>query len=400
MRAVFVNHCHPELPHVCGTRVARFAESCARAGWQVVLLTQSLPGRNSSHTPTGLAEALAGHDWSRPLHVACAPQGGALWRRQRDGTLPRLAGKALVAAGYLLRSGVFTDWRDGAAPYGRILASRFRPQVTWGSFGNTDALAIARAVARSAGCAWAMDVKDPWSVFIPGPFQRLLARRFRDCAAITALSRAHADDLERHFGRTASVIYSGIDQSFLASADAPPPDGIFRLLLVGGLYDNAGLDGLLRGVGLWLERLPAAARARVRLDYAGGEGKRLKAAAGDLPLCLHGYLPLTEMRALAARAAATLYVRSPNALFQHKIFELLASGRPALCHPGEGEEAVALAAAAGGGLLSCADAPSVAAALERLHQGAATAADPAKLARYTWDAQGERLRQVLAEVAI
>lgn len=399
MRLLFVNHCHPETPHVCGTRAARFAEACAGAGAQVVLLTQTLEDRPAEHRPQDLAARLAAHDWSRPFLLACEPRPDPLLERFRDGTLPVVARKGLAAAYYLAMGGVFTDWRAGSRPYWPVLAETFRPRAVWASFGNTDALAIGRAVARRSRCPWVMDVKDPWSVFIPGPVRALTARRFNDAAAVTALSPDHARDAARWFSKPATVVYSGIGEDLLTQ-DMPdrPPGGPHRLLLMGGLYGQAGLEALLAGIEQWrLARHPDA----VELVYAGGEQARILETAArvapGLPVEALGYLSLGRIRELAAGCRATLYVRAPRALFQHKLFELVSLARPILCLPPECDDARALAAELGARLFDCAQPGDVAAALDACP--AACPPDRQALARYGWDAQARVLMNVFRGVA-
>jgi hypothetical protein len=391
MRAILVNHCHPDTPHVCATRMARFAEALTARGWRVVLLTETLEGRPADHRPEDLAAALEGHDWRSPFRLACAPRRDRLLGAFRDGALPPFLRKAVAAGYYLTRGGVFTDWRDGSRPYWPVLASTFQPQVVWATFGNTDALAIGQGIAALAGCPWVMDVKDPWSVFIPGPVRRLLAGRFGDAAALTALSPDHAADAAPWFGRMPKVIHSGIGEALLAPM--PPPGEERRLLLLGGLYGQAGLEELLAGVGRW------QGEGALTLAYAGSETARFVEAAGRLvphaTVEAPGWRTLDEIRELAARSWATLYVRAPRALFQHKLFELISLARPILCLPPEGGDAQRLAAGLGGVLLGCATAHEVATALDTCPRFCPP--DPDGLSHYGWGGQAAALESLFLE---
>lgn len=386
MRLAFVNHCHPDTPHVCATRVARMAQACAEAGHHVVLLTETLEGRAPTLAPKDVPQALANHDWRRPLLVDCPPKGGALVRALRLGRLPRPVRLPLLAATYGLRSGLFTDWRDGTAAYLPVLARHFAPRACWATFGNTDAWAIARRLARLSAGKWVADLKDPWDIFIPAPLRRLLAGRFRDAAAFTALSEQHGEQVTRWFHRPATTLYSGIDQGFLPTPP-PPPHGPWRLLLLGGLYDQNHLSTLAQGLRRW--------NRSATLVYAGSEGARLRAALPDWPLETPGYVDLDTVRHLAAGCHATLYVRNPRALYQHKLVELLALDRPTLCLPAEAPEALTIAATLGADFHSCADAPMLAQALEQ-SLGRHQPVDRVALAAFTWQAQAARLLEVLA----
>ena len=386
MRLVFVNHCHPQTPHVCATRVARMAEACARAGHRVVLLTETLNDQPHRLAPGEVPAALDAHDWALPFHLDCPPQGGRLAAALREGRGPRLLRRPLLAAIYLTRSGLFTDWRNGAGAYLPVLAKYFRPQSCWATFGNTDAWLIARSLARQAGGKWVADIKDPWSIFIPAPLRRILAARFTDATALTALSDQHGAEGRHWFGRDAVTVYSGIDDAFLA-VPPPPPTGTIRLLLLGGLYDPKHLSQLVDGLRLW--------GGKATLVYAGSEIAKLRAVLPDWPLETLGYVDLAQLRHLAAGCHASLYVRNPRALYQHKLVELLALDRPTLCLPEEAPEAVAIAHRLGADFRSCADADDLARGLTEM-LGRVTPVDRGLLAQYTWDAQAARLLEVLA----
>ncbi|MEO5374891.1 MAG: hypothetical protein H7840_11515 [Alphaproteobacteria bacterium] len=399
MRLVFVNQCHPETPHVCATRLREFAQAMARRGHQVVLLTEPLAGgADETVRPEALAEALSRHDWGRPFRLVTTPTASPLLVAAREGRVPAPLRKAVIAGTYCLRGGVRTDWRDGSRPFWGALARSFRPEVAWGTFGNTDTWAITQGVARAAGCPWVMDLKDPWGIFVPAPLRHRLARRFADAAAATVFSRQHAADTARYFDIETTVVYSGIGPEFLSPPDAATPEDIFTL--VGGVYDGAALRDLVSGLRSWLENDPPS--KRITLAYAGADRGAVAAACEPLrSLCrldLRDYLPLAELRRRLTASRLVLYVRSPSSLFQHKLFELLATGRPILCLPTESDEARdianAVAGAVGDALYDCASAAEVPAAVERALSSSPTV-DRAALGRYGWDAQGDILAQVL-----
>ncbi len=385
MRLVFVNHCHPDTPHVCATRVARMAESCARAGHQVVLLTQTLDGHPPSLSPTQLPAALDDHDWSRPLLVDCPPRPAPLLNAVRDGRVRRWLRLPLLAAFYGLRSGLFTDWRDGAAPYGVQLARHFRPQCCWATFGNTDAWVLARQIAQQSGGAWVADLKDPWRIFIPAPLRRLLAKRFAP-KAFTALSDQHGDEVRAWFGQPATTIYSGIDDGFLA-VPPPPPAGPGKVLIIGALYDQDHLNQLTEGLRRWGQK--------ASIIYAGSEGARLRDALPGWDVESPGYVDLGTLRQLAAQCHVSLYVRNPRALYQHKLVELLALDRPVLCLPEEAPESLAIAQFLGADFRSCGNADALVQGLAEL-VGRHRPVDRSRLAAYSWESQAEILLKVLA----
>lgn len=385
MRLVFVNHCHPDTPHVCATRVARMAEACARAGHQVVLLTQTLDNYPPHVLPEHLPGVLESHDWSLPLLVDCPPRSAPLLNAVRDGQVPRWLRLPLLAAFYVGRSGLFTDWRDGAAPYVEQLARHFRPHCAWATFGNTDAWVLARQVARLSGGRWAADLKDPWRIFIPGPLRRLLAKRFEP-KTFTALSDQHGDEIRRWFGQPAVTVYSGIDEGFL-TIPPPPPPGPWKILIVGALYDSSHLFQLAEGLRRW--------GRKASVVYAGSEGARLRDALPGWNVETPGYVDLVTLRQLAAQCHASLYVRNPRALYQHKLVELLALDRPVLCLPEEAPESLAIARFLEADFRSCVDADALAQGLAEV-MGRHRPVNRARLAEYTWNAQAERLLKVLS----
>lgn len=402
MRAVFVNHLHPATPHVGAMRVREFARAMAARGHRVVLLTADRPGGEAPPSPESLPAALAGHDWGRPFPLACPPLPAPVLEAQRAGRLPRPLRRAVLAWHFLVHGGVFPDWTAGSRPYWPVLARHFRPEVTWGTFGNSDAWRIAQGVARLSACPWVADVKDAWDLFIPAPFRPLLARRFADAASLTGLSEGYLAHTGAFFPQPRQVVYSGFPAALL---EQPGPTGpAFRVTVTGSLYSDAGADALAEGVRLWLAKAPPDIRETAVFTYAGGDRRRMERAAGRLDgLCrldLHDFLPLDALVALQREAFLNVYARLVGSAdaFHHKLFELLAAGRPIACIPEEMPEATALAAAAGGAVISCADPSALAAALAGAWSDRAVPpAPPAGLAPFTWEGQAGRLEAVLRD---
>lgn len=395
MRLVFVNYCHPETPHVCGLRVARFAEAMAARGHRVVLVTRELDGLPAAPPAGALPDLLAGHDWTRPLHLAVAPGPGRFFKALQQGGLPAWLRRPAIAGAYLATGGLYGDWRRAALAYGPVLAGHFRPDLAWGTFGNTDTWAVARGLARAAGAPWVADIKDYWRVFIPCPLRRPLAGRFRDFRALTAFSASHAGEARPWFG-DAAVVYSGIPAEF-AQARPGEPAQPFVLAVTGSLYDGTQLESLAAVLGRWGE----GRNGRPRLVYAGADHRRMERAAARLTgweVAIHPYLPLDRLRRLTLTASANLYIRSDRT-FHHKVLELLSAGRPVISFPAEGAEAHDLARACGGTLLSCGSEAELLAALDRVASGEQLpAATPDRLAAFTWAGQAGALEAVFARV--
>jgi glycosyltransferase involved in cell wall biosynthesis len=399
LRVVIVNHCHPAMPHVCATRAREFAGALAREGHRVVLLTSSLHA--DDRRPAFDVES---HDWTQPYAVGCPPAGHGTIRKARAGALPTVIGKATLAANYLTCGHVFGDWVAGARPVAETLGRVFRPNVVWGIFGNTGAWTIAQGMARAAGCLWVMDIKDSWPRFVPAGLRRIVAAKFHNASAVTALSRTHAAEAAPWFG-PATVVYSGVPAEFLQATTNEPTNDVFDITLTGSVYEAAALGTLVQGLVLWLrEDLDDAVRRRVRFRYFGTDTIVRDAAVPLRDHCrveLAGFVPLTELRRAQRAARLNVYTKSPEVPFHHKVFELLSAGRPVLCVPGEGEEGCAIAKEAGSMLFGAGDAQAVQEILGRLWRATEAMTAPVSnyWTHYTWDAQAKVLAQVLADAA-
>ena len=397
MRAVFVNHCHPDTRHVCAVRAREFAREMARRGHRIVLLTETLRPDDPAETPDDLAARLEAHDWAEPFRLACAPLGHPLLRRQRAGGLPAVLSKIAVALSYAIRGSVFPDWGDGVARHVPVLARVFRPDMVWANFGNTEGLRIARRIAMAAACPWVADIKDYWSTFIPRPFRHRLGRLVADAAALTALSRGHVEDVAPFFPRAlterATVVYSGVPNGFAVAGPASPDSA--RVLIVGAIYDTASLDMLIAGID-------AAGRKtglRRTVEYAGDQGAlvraRVEGKAGIAAFRDHGYMALDRLHALQRTAGANAFIRSGPGWFQHKVPELVAAGRPILCIPTADDETGGLARNAGLPFHGCSTADEVETALsteEPIHTPG-----PDTLRELTWERRADLLERTLVD---
>jgi glycosyltransferase involved in cell wall biosynthesis len=397
VRAVFVNHCHPDCPHVCGTRAREFASALARRGDRIVLLTETLRRDDEALDPKELTRALAAHDWSAPFRLAVRPRPAPVLEALRAGRMPAPLRAIVIAYQYLLRGGMFTDWRDASEPYWQPLVSGFHPDVVWGVFGNTDAWAIAQGIARQARCPWVRDIKDQWTKFIPASFQRIIAARYADAAATTGLSRANLDDTAGAFPGAATVIYSGVPVA--AGTPATVPETPFGVTLVGTVYDKQHLASVAEGLRQFAAGLE---RNAVRVSYVGTDVDAIRGvfAKAKVPVEILGQLPFVEYWRVIAASHVNVYLRAnAHGWWHHKIVELLAVGRPILCCPGEIDEARTLAASVGGTLEEAPNAAAVAAALERLRRHQLIRPSGAAAAALSWDARAQALSGVLQAAA-
>jgi len=392
MKAVFINHCHPQMPHVCGLRVSRFADALAARGHQIVLLTETYPPDAAGMTADRLPKALEDHDWSHPFVLACAPVGHERIHQARQGGLSALRRKAVIAGAFLCHDGMFADWQTGAAAVLPTLVREFEPDVVWASFGNTDAWAIGRDLARRAGCPWVADMKDNWSAFLPTGLVRLMAHRFRDAAHMTVLSEGHCDEADRYFHGTKTVVYSGVERIL----DSRLKDGSFRITFAGSIYDRARFQTLMSGVAGWLG---TSDRGDVVFQYAGNDeadARRLTDHMDDLMTRRFlGYLASDDLAALQAQSNVNIYVHNDRCILHHKALELIAAGRPILCLPEESAETRRLAGDAGGSLFACVGEDDVVAALDVIAAGGLPVPSRRDLEPFTWAARAQALIHVL-----
>jgi hypothetical protein len=397
MRAVFVNHCHPDTPHVCALRVTSFALAMSARGHQVVLLTETLDDNDDGQNVHELADDLAGHNWVVPFSLPVKPISNRALSRLRTGKTPNGWRQMMIAKHYLMNSGVFGDWRKAAAPHLKVLADDFQPEIIWASFGNTDVWNIASDLSKRAGCPWVGDLKDNWSAFLPRGFKQMIAHRFRHAVAMTAFSKAHQLEAGRWFKSKASVIYSGFDEEPV-TADVPERR---RILLTGSVYNDAQAAELIEGIKRWLSGRDAEAD-RVELCYAGADAARIRTLVAPLEdacnVVINDYLALDELRSMQAGAWVNAYMYSPRSLFQHKPLELLAAGRPVLAFPDESAEVLGIATEVDGTLKACVTANEVCNFLTVLENDAPTPPNQDRLNAYSWQGQAEILEKVLGDV--
>lgn len=404
IKILIVGHCHPDLPHVCALRTKGFAEGLARRGHDVVLMTESLPGASSAVDVDGVFERLSQRGDTRPFVLGCLPRGHGWSRRARQGRLPPVVNKAVVAGSLLFHGGLFPDWVAGSRPFWPVLGDQWRPDIVWATFGNTGAWLIAQAVARRAGCPWVMDMKDPWSDFIPAPMRRLLAARFRDAAAATTLADIHGNDLRRWFGGDPVTVPSGVDipnPDGGAAADAPDTDA-FRLSLVGSLYADDDLKMLMAGIRSWAtDRRSCAARPAV-LEYFGDEQDRLVSATRDWgDICevrIRGFVAPAELAQRLRRMDVNAFVNARTG-FRHKVLEFAVAGRPVLCLPEVGTDESGIVHDAGGTLFNCSTSAEVKDALDDLERHENTSrCTPVDVEQFSWDTRAAALEAVFERV--
>lgn len=395
LRIVVINHVHPKHKHVSALRMRTFSEHLARGGDQVILLSDAYDAADTATEIKDLPTRLKTYDWSHPLFVSGKPQGETLQKKAREGRLPGIIRQAVLGWSYLWTGGVFGDWRMAAMPLLPEIAQSFRPDIVLATFGNTDAWAIARALAVHARCPWIADMKDNWSAFIPIGFRRMTARRFNDMAHMTLYSESHKLEADKWFSGEKTVVYSGYDNDTAALA-TKSFEKSNTIVLSGSLYNDNHLQMFCDGIHAWVNR--AQITDPVSLLYAGDDTARFERVAsaldGTCSVKSLGYLEPDNLRALQASALANAYIVNPGSLFQQKLPELLAAARPIIVLPDESAEAVHIAKTIGGTLHCCTDADAVSDAL-RLCVSTPGPVPTTGIESYSWAVQTNRLRGVM-----
>lgn len=403
MRIVLVNHCHPDTPHICATRLREFADALAARGHRVALVTEPLRGGAKPPSARDIAEMLKAGAEPSPMIVATPPRRWNILAALRRGLWPWGIRQALIAYYYLRYGGLNADWRRGARPYVAMLAADFKPDIVLGSFGSVDCWQLAQDIARAAHCPWVGDIKDFWGSFIPGSLRNRLATRFRDAAAWTALSQTHADASRQWFGPQIDIVYSGFDANSIRRDSPVAPDDTLLLTLTGSVYGGKSLKPLFEALASWANGKPEEFRKRLLFIYRGNAQFEVGAALARAKLPFEAksgsFIPIEELQDLHQIAFANLYVTSART-FHHKTIELLSARRPILAFPPDHTEASDLADLAGGSFHNCRSAAHIAESLDEALAQYDTPDQPVseELERLSWAAQAAELERVFERV--
>ena len=396
-RIVMINHTHPTDKHVSAIRMRRFAECLATLGDHVLLMSPPPAASSDARQRKDVKKDIATHDWRAPMTLEIEPKERPVLCAARQGDLPTGFRQAYLAWQYALYGNVFSDWSDAVATRANDVIAAFEPDVIYATFGNTGNWKAADALSRRFHVPWIADMKDNFGAFVPFPLRHITASRFSRMSHMTAFSEAHAEMAENWFKRDKTVVYSGFDARV-----APDIAVRNQVLIVGSLYAAGSLKCLIDGLELWASNTRAPANGRPVLKYAGSDNRRFLDATLHLTHAFEcvdlGYLSHEEMMSEAASSIANMYVVNETSMFQHKIFELLASGRPIVTTPMENPEAKKIAVQVGGGLYGCLSAIDVADALIAISESKDRPTMSSDLDEFTWMSQAKVLRDVLSNV--
>lgn len=357
MRLVFVNQVHPASGLVAGLRLWRFAEELAKRGHRILFLTERL-SEDSSPAQANWRAILKKHNWSKPLIVACGmdSQGSRFRTNSRNREFNPFA-KLLTAGSLVCYGGVFWRWRKAAEWYYSTIRNEFRPHLTYGTFGTLDTLNITRDLAHVCAVPWVMDVKDPFQQFVPRIIWPIVRRRYRDAAVVTYNSVFQRNANSSVIGREGIVVYSGADISVRADDDTGTPrvaDPVF--LLIGSIRSDDHTFCLLRAFKEFALACKCQHGVTPVLRYFGVDWERVRQLLTvlDAPPFIEArpQIPRMELLELCRRSVSNCYLTSRQT-YHHKLFELLATGRPVIAYPWEHEESIEAAKQVGAILHVC-----------------------------------------------
>lgn len=393
---LMLNPVHPSVPHVSGVRAWRFSQELALLGHRVALITAPMDGSSAVDAD------IAGHDWTRPLVIACHRMGEP--SQGISGNV--LFRKSVTAMRLLQDGGADGAWGRAAVRWALRAGGIFDPDVIWCTFGQGESVIATRRIAEALGRPWVLDIKDNWELYVPRGLRRLMAWRTRGASAIVANARLTADMASKWQKAKASIVYSGVEEAFYQRPGSEGRDSRFVLNLVGSVYSRAQLERFLDGVRLWFARLPEGHRERVAIRYLGGDVEMVNAVAErklpGMTMDIRGHVPVAEFARHCASAGANAYI-AYHATFHHKLLELLATDNPVIAFPNERKESIDLAKSFTGGLHVAPTSEDLARLLGELHAQYASGvrrqhAGPDPRA-YSWRDQARLLERVLMEAA-
>ena len=395
MKAVFINHCHPKIEHVCGIRAGRFAETMVANGHKVVLITQSLDGEADSFPPDELADRLATHDWHQPFQISCQPRGNFATVRARKGEIVPALRQLVILWSFLRYGGMFPDWQTSVSPYLTPLTKEFHPDVVWGTFGNTDTWRLCQQLAISSKCPWVGDFKDNWLTFIPTGLKTIVANYFKDLSRMTVFSNSHYEQANITFPSVQKhVLYSGVDM--LEHTSLVKNSQTLTLMLTGSIYNQDTLSSLLYAINKWTQ---SGIGKNVLFRYAGNDGNIVQACAKHVSyeVKIDGFLQVKNLQHLQSSVDVNLYIYNPRCLLHYKTLELISRGRPVIAFPGETTETRLLAENAGCKLIPCNRPEDVVKALDMIIDAPAPPNQVSRLENFSWESRAKILETVLKQ---
>ena len=361
-RVLIVSFFYPPNPAVGGLRVSKFAEYLPEFGWEPTVLTaRSTPGgppqdghviATSYFAP--LMKAKARHASPRSGEgVGPAESAPGLQERlEAAGPLGRRTYNALRHFAPL-SSVRMPDSTMGWIPYavaeGRRLIRSEQFDAIFSSAGPPSSHIVAARIQRRAGIPWTADFRDLWANnhwdsrvrpfrWLEERLERLVLKPAR---ALTTVSPAWAERLEKLHGTPAEVIYNGFDPKDYTAEPAPAGTGAeaFILTYVGSLYwPHQNPEPLFVALADLEKRSKTALdRVRFQLRFIGTAPRVIESLARryavESRVVILPRVPHPKSLAYQKSSAALLYFgwhKATEGFIGAKLFEYLGAGRPLL----------------------------------------------------------------------
>lgn len=354
MRLVFVNHTHPQIPHVSAARFSNFARVMTKRGHEVILLCGPASSEVAeSTTEWGAMKEFPPHKWKEPFIAAISAVEQSHSRPQE---LPQALRRLRTLWNSSFGCGVQRNWVSQIKRVAPRIASDFRPDLIWGTFGTTSNLLASRYLASVCCCPWVVDIKDHWSLYLDHLSRHTVAYRIRDATAFTANSLVYQREAGRYLRQEKStIVYSGVSPEFFErSFPDTSADETRDVVLIGSIYNRKLLETFLLTFKRWLTS--SCMGHAVRFVYAGSDYHAVSKVLANLNLSCRqdvwAQLPISELAKLCQHASVNCYLWADFG-FHHKLLELLCCGKPVITFPGESEESKRLATQCGTPVFFC-----------------------------------------------
>ncbi len=368
-RVLLISYAFPPVGGAGVQRITKFAKYLHEYGWTPSVLTVANPSVPAwdptllSDVPTHVSVRRA-RTWEPgyAAKAAMSPGAGA-GTTQRTGLRQLARGMIHRLAKLVLQPDPQILWMPEALREGRRLLREVPHAAIVASGPPFSAFLIGAALSRSSGLPLVLDYRDEWdltsaygenrqfdafSLYLQKRLQRQVIRRAKVLLATTRSSCIALEKLRDSAGSDARVvcIYNGYDPAdFPATVALQPPNGTFRLVYTGTLWNLTSVAPLVSAVQKLSREAPALA-ARLEMVIAGRRTEpqqRILAGLAGLPCRLveHPYLDHDRSVELLAGADGLCILLSdvPGAgrVVPAKLFECMAAKRPIWAIAPEGE---------------------------------------------------------------
>lgn len=408
---LFVNASHPLENHVSALRVASFARALVRQGHDVYLLTRP-PSVEVGMVSTADRVASKSRQLNSWHILEQPPSGGQLLQIDAEGIVPDSGGlvfplirRARTAVNWLRGCSSDPVWvRSADEILSRVLAN-VDIDLVWATFTPIESWTIGARFAEKRGIPFVADIKDDWGHYVPAGLRRIVARRFRKVAGLTANSSRQWDNLPLKHDRRA-VIYSGIWRERL-----PVPRVLMPLPReLTAVFFGRVVASEYRPLLEYLHSWASTRNQKIQIKYFGSRRNEIERLAGELGLrdgiircTATAYIAPDRLNGECADADFNFYARVKHVAIHHKATELMAASRPILVWGAETTETHELSQRVGVPMLSCKSEEEVFAALDAWFLiGSNTPREISKDDRdwLTWEQQAALLLRFFEQVVL